>query len=229
MMIYGILLLIIILTFIQYYIEWEYRSTNRKLFRILFYGIYFIDYILLIMVSYFITDAVTDFLIVTSSFLLTHVMFIAISREWFKSRLFVRLIMMIIIPMIALLMLIKISKLVLIYNVGIVFIAIAIMSNCKRRSNIKRNFIEFAVFSLSFIACFILLEKNGMEEIYNKPQVQTINKMVDVLEIDDTNIMRIGKDGGLRGELIDIDIQTTKGYYIVYYKNGKIIRYEKIH
>lgn len=229
MMIYGILLIIVILTLIQYYIEWNYKTNGKKLYKILFYSGYFIEYSLYTVISYFITDAVTDFLIVTGSFLLMHVMFTAISREWFISKLFVRLIMMIVIPVISLFILIYISQLVLIYNIFNVFMVIAIMANCKQRSNIKRNFIEFAIFALSFIACFILLKQNNMEEIYNKPQVQTISKMVDVLEIDDTNIMRIGRDGGLRGELIDISIETTKGYYIVYYKDGKIIKYEKLY
>ncbi|GMQ58444.1 hypothetical protein AN1V17_28390 [Vallitalea sediminicola] len=229
MMIYGILLIIVILTLVQYYIEWSYKTNGKKLYKVLFYSGYFIEYSLYTVISYFITDAVTDFLIVTGSFLLMHIMFTAISREWFISKLFVRLIMMIVIPVIYLFILINISQLVLIYNVFNVFMVIAIMANCKQRSSIKRNFIEFAIFALSFIACFILLKQNNMEEIYNKPQVQTINKMVDVLEIDDTNIMRIGRDGGLRGELIDISIETTKGYYIVYYKDGKIVKYEKLH
>jgi hypothetical protein len=70
------------------------------------------------------------------------------------------------------------------------------------------------------------MEQGYTGEFHNKPQRYTINKMMDELEISYDDIVKVGKDGGLRGELIDISFCTTMNYYVVYYKDGKIIKYE---
>lgn len=133
MVIYGILFMIIILSLTLYFIEWKYITNKCKLYKKLFLSLYFIEYCLVIIISYLITDTVTDFLKVAISFILINLMVSSIHRDWFKSKLYIRLTIVTVVPVVLLFIIAYISRFILTYNVFNIIMVVIIMSNTKSK------------------------------------------------------------------------------------------------
>lgn len=225
MSIYGIVMGILFVSIILNFIKWISEDKSKKL-KIIMVSFYFIKYSLFIMMAYFITDTLKDFFIVSSCFLVIYFMFSVVYREWFKSKLYLRMILVSIVPIITMFILSYCSPFILFNNIFLVFMAVAISANISSSSYSKRKFLEFALFVIGFIISIIMMQRGYFGEFHNKPQVHAINKMLDELEISYDDIVRIGKDGGVRGELINVSFKTKEHYCLVYYKDSNIVRYK---
>lgn len=229
-MIFTVLFFIIVLVrLILSFIESKYKLNNKtKKLWISMICFYFIMYSLLITVVYFITDTITDFFIVTFCFYTINLMYMTIFRRWFHTKLAFRLILITIVPIISLFILLNISRFMLINNIFQLYTLLILISTTEFRPKGKYENLEFKFYVLSIIIVGIVFRGDYLIKIYNKPQICTLNKMINELEIDNNDTLAIYGTGGLRGELIEVTFHTTSNYYKVYYRYGNIIKYELI-
>lgn len=224
-------MLILVLSFIftlakaaQYDIEQKYQNKNKPLLKIILQIIYLIQYSSVALIAYLITDSLDDFIIVTICFLIIKLLFSALNTDFFNSKLYLRLILVSVIPIIMVLLLIYFRQFTLINSYSTILLAFILPFHAKSKNKDSaytiRHFLEITVFMISFLIIAFILEHNFEEEVYNKPEICAINQMLDELDISSDDILNVNSRGGLRGETIEVSIITETDLYIVYYKDG---------